>query len=533
MPLVKIGAIRVWNLYASVSICGQNPVFKIKKSSPNLRKTLKVNKGNLRVFLPKKFRIFCGHFYGKSLANPQKIPQKTRQICPQNHAIFDVFAQGIKKPKWPRYRPRLAPRLVFDYEDPSSLPPSHCFGAPSCFDAANGRITALQLNPLPFLGGFFDGGEDTLVFQSVFKGGMDGFALDAGVDEIGNGVDEGMLVADAMAGRPPVGHVGLHAVAFGHKNFAEAAAVFGIVGVIKFQLVHVFKIKVKRAFLAVDFDFNMVFAAGGVFGGFKVGEHFIFHPAEENGGVRDIHAAHFADALRPGKGAFGDKGMDEAADFLELADEIAGEVNEMGVDVAMDAAAAGGSAQAPVLGKIGVGQTFLGVARAKMEEPPERAFGEHPFSEGDGRDATVVVANHVDGFGFLGGGEHLLALLQMQAEGFFAEDVLAVFQGGDGDFRMGIGGRGDVHDINEGRFNNLVPIGGGVLPAELEAGGVDVGGVAAADSVKLDVGFEREEFWGLPPGVGMRPAHEAVTNQSHAKCFRHKKLRLKWIRTSL
>jgi hypothetical protein len=44
----------------------------------------KVMQGKARVFLSKKFRIFYGHFYGKSLGNPAKTAKKTAQICPKN-----------------------------------------------------------------------------------------------------------------------------------------------------------------------------------------------------------------------------------------------------------------------------------------------------------------------------------------------------------------------------------------------------------------------------------------------------------------
>jgi hypothetical protein len=50
--------------------------FKIKKPSLNARKTLKVNKGKLRVILPKKFRIFfralLREIIGKSAKNTPK-----------------------------------------------------------------------------------------------------------------------------------------------------------------------------------------------------------------------------------------------------------------------------------------------------------------------------------------------------------------------------------------------------------------------------------------------------------------------------
>src|SRR5580658_6336409 len=71
-----------------------------------------------------------------------------------------------------------------------------------------GTQDRLHLHPFAFLVGFFDGGEDALVFQAVFEGGMDGFAFGAGVDEIGDGMDEGVFVADAVAGRPPMADVG-------------------------------------------------------------------------------------------------------------------------------------------------------------------------------------------------------------------------------------------------------------------------------------------------------------------------------------
>jgi hypothetical protein len=96
IPLVKIRDIRVLNPCPSVCIhppqfCyggrvrGSSQIFKIKKPSLNGRKTLKVILGNLRGFLPKKFRIFfralLSEIIGKSVKNTPKntsnYPQKT------------------------------------------------------------------------------------------------------------------------------------------------------------------------------------------------------------------------------------------------------------------------------------------------------------------------------------------------------------------------------------------------------------------------------------------------------------------------
>ena len=84
-----------------------------------------------------------------------------------------------------------------------------------------------------------------------------------------------------------------------------------------------------------------------------------------------------------------------------------------------------------------------------MIKPAQCAFGDHSFGQGNRWNASVIVADHVNGFSLLSGGKHLLALLQIQAERFFAEHMLAVFERGDGDFRVRIRGRGNIHDINE------------------------------------------------------------------------------------
>lgn len=388
-------------------------------------------------------------------------------------------------------------------------------------------IHNLQLHPFAFLVGFFDGGEDALVFQAVFEGGMDGFAFHTGVHEVGDGVDEGMLVANAVAGRPPVSDVGLDVVAFGDEDVAETAAVFGVVAVVVFQFVHVLEIEVEGAFIAVDFDFDMIFAAEGIAGGFEVGHDAVFHPAEEGGGVGHVHPAHFADAFDGlGEGAFGNEGMDESANLREFADEVTGEVNDVGIDIAVDAAAGGFFLEAPVNGEFRVGEAVLGVAGAEMENAAEGAFADHAFGQGDGGDAAIVMANHVDGAAFLRGGEHLLALFEVEAHGFFADDMFAVFEGGDGDLGMGNGGSGDIDDVNERGIDDFMPIGGGMQPAELGAGGGDVGVVAPADGVEFDVCLEGEEARRLTPGVGVRPSHETITNQTDAKSLRHIKLRV-------
>ena len=72
----------------------------------------------------------------------------------------------------------------------------------------------------------------------------------------------------------------------------------------------------------------------------------------------------------------------------------------------------------------------------------------------------------------------------------------------------------NINDIDQRRFDDFLPIGGGLLPAQLAARGLDPGTVAAADGVHLDFCLEREEMRRLAPRIRMGLAHEAVPDHS-------------------
>jgi hypothetical protein len=71
-------------------------------------KMVKPGQGKSRVFCPKKFANFFEGFYAKSLANPSKNTPKTMQICPQNHADYDVFSSWQKVNSIALQRPLLS-----------------------------------------------------------------------------------------------------------------------------------------------------------------------------------------------------------------------------------------------------------------------------------------------------------------------------------------------------------------------------------------------------------------------------------------
>jgi len=71
-----------------------------------------------------------------------------------------------------------------------------------------------------------NGIEHALSFQSVGEIGMDSFASDNGIYKVGDGVHEGMFVADDVARRPPVFDVGM--AGFGNNNVAKSPRVLGV-----------------------------------------------------------------------------------------------------------------------------------------------------------------------------------------------------------------------------------------------------------------------------------------------------------------
>ena len=234
-----------------------------------------------------------------------------------------------------------------------------------------------------------------------------------------------------------------------------------------------------------------------------------------------ILRAPLASARFPDQRPFRYERVQQAADLLEFADEVTPQINDVRIDVAVDAAAAGLLLQPPVQRKFRVGQPVLRVTRVKMKNPAQRAFANHPLRQRDGRDAPVIVADHVDDLRLVRGGEHRLGLLDVQRERLFAQDVLAVFHRGNRHFRVQIVRRDDVHDVNQRRLDDFMPVRRGFLPAELRAGRLHSGGMASANRVQLDVGLEVEETGCLPPCIGVRLAHEAVANQSDAQSLCH------------
>ena len=386
------------------------------------------------------------------------------------------------------------------------------------------RRRVLQFHPPTLLIGFLNRRQYALVFQTIFERRLRRLAFSTGIYEIGDRVNERVFVANAVAGRPPVAHIRLHAIAFGNKYVAEPAAILGVIAVVKFQPVHVFEIKINRAFAAVDFNRDVVFAAEGIARRLQIRQHAVFHPSKENRRVRHIDLAQLARAFgqRVGQRPFRHKRIQPTTHFLEFADQITPQINDVRIDVAVDAATTGFLLQTPVQRKFRVRQPVLRVTGVEMINPAKRAFADHSLCQRNSRDAPVIMADHVDDLRLLCRGEHRLGLFDVQCQRFFAQNVLPVFRRRNRHLRVKIRRGDDVHDVNQRRLDNFAPVRCGVLPAELCPGRLHARSVASAKCVQLNVGLEVEEAGRLPPGIRVRLAHEAVADQPDAKSSRHK-----------
>src|SRR5207247_565100 len=93
----------------------------------------------------------------------------------------------------------------------------------------------------------------------------------------------------------------------------------------------------------------------------------------------------------------------------------------------------------------------LEVIGADVAESAEFAGAGQLIGEGDSGDAAVAVPDGGEGFFVLAGGiPHLAGIIQRAGEGFFAGDVFAGFEGGDGHFGVGVVGAGDIDEIDFG-----------------------------------------------------------------------------------
>src|SRR3954471_8731425 len=170
------------------------------------------------------------------------------------------------------------------------------------------------------------------------------------------------------------------------EDIAEALAIRRLGIVEELEAIEVFEIEGERTFGTVDLDLDMIFAPERKAGSFQIGESAVLEAADEHGSVIDGDFAHFLRAFaaeplalagfvhdRP----FFDEGVHQAADLFEFADEVASQIDDMGVDIAVSAAAAHAFLKAPDEREFRIDDPVLSVTGAVMENFAEGAFIDH------------------------------------------------------------------------------------------------------------------------------------------------------------
>ena len=180
-----------------------------------------------------------------------------------------------------------------------------------------------------------------------------------------------------------------------------------------------------------------------------------------------------------------------ALDGGELAEEPAGEVDEMDALIDEFAAAGEGGIGAPLA--VVALAAAVAVAGAEKHEGAEDAGVEEFAGFLEGGVEAVVVAEADAGLGRLGGGEDRAELGGVEGAGFLDEDVFAGADGGAGDGGEGgvEGGDDDGGDAGVGEGEGEVGDGGAAGGEFREVGGA--GGVEVAGVEQRWVGAEGED----------------------------------------
>ena len=339
-------------------------------------------------------------------------------------------------------------------------------------------------------------------------------------------VDEGVLVAEAVAGRPPALEVGV--VGFGDQDPAEAGVGAGLGAVVILQLVEPLQVEGERAALAVELDAQGVLASGGVPGGLEGGEGAGGEPPGEQGGVvdGDLSGAGRRDGGQAAAGRGGQRPLpyERLGDRGDAREPFPGQVLRQVDDVRAEVAERTGAgllaAQPPGQRELRVHQPVLQVRDPHVPQPPDPALRHHaPGQRGRG-DPAVVEADHRQPAvrrRRLGGTGHRLGLLHGVGEGLLAQHVLARGERGERDLGVAVAGGADVDEVDVVPFDQGAPVGLGLRPA-VPAGRRTHGvGVPATDHGQFGAQRQVEDAARGAPALGVGGAHEGVAHHADAQ----------------
>src|SRR5207247_8442224 len=158
-----------------------------------------------------------------------------------------------------------------------------------------GATSALRPSffPLPTPCGALDGVEHGLVCDAIFETRRGKRILFERGQEISDGVDEGVLVADDVPGRPPGADVRMNA--FGDHEGLEALIGLFVRAVVLLQLVHALEVEREGPFTAINLEGVVISPAAGEARRLEYSDARVLEAGEE---VRVVVYSNFPFALR-------------------------------------------------------------------------------------------------------------------------------------------------------------------------------------------------------------------------------------------
>ena len=246
-------------------------------------------------------------------------------------------------------------------------------------------------------------------------------------------------------------------------------------------------------------------------------------PAQEVGAVLDVDrrqrgvALHRVEGERGGRqGALLHPDLGRRDDPVQLADQVAGEIDEMAPDPDERPAARAARLELPRARDARVVAPVLQERGPELPDVAQAAFPDQARDEGDGRDLAVVEVHGVDDARRLRRPAHPLGVGRGVRQGLLAEDVLAGRRRRDRHRGVQEVGRGDADHVDVGARDERLPVRRPFLEAEPLGGGpgergVGLGYPAEADLRKL--GGEVRRRAGV--GEGVETGDAARADQPH------------------
>ncbi len=154
-----------------------------------------------------------------------------------------------------------------------------------------------------------------------------------------------------------------------------------------------------------------------------------------------------------------------------------------------------------------------------MENSAQPAFVNQLFGESNGRNAPVVVPNHVGHFGVFHSFDHRFRFRRIASQRLFAHDHLAGFRSGNRNLGVRVVRAGDIDQVDILVVYECSPVRNGrfITPPVSKQHGLFA--VSRTDAFQNRLVRRVEEIRHLAKRVRMRAAHEAAADDSNVQFF--------------